>query len=70
MTWHEGICSICGQIKQVGRVECIEEDMCAICFDEVNAMMPYAQHIVDTIIKPQIMKVLKDERNIAVAQLN
>lgn len=70
MTWHEGKCSICGQVKQVGLVACIEEEMCAICFDEVNTMIPFAQEMINTIVKPQVIKVLKNEQKLAATHLN
>ena len=70
MSWHEGNCSICGQVKEVGLVTCIEEEMCRTCFDEVNAMLPTTQTMIDNIIKPQIIRALKEEQKIAVAHLN
>lgn len=54
MTFHKGVCYVCGQTKEVGRVECIEEDVCLECFNEVNEKLPTSQQMIDDIIKPQI----------------
>lgn len=66
MTFHEGVCYVCRQVKEVGRVECIEEDVCLECFNEINSNIPIAKQMINDIIKPQI----DDAIRISVRHLN
>ncbi len=32
MAWHEGICHFCGQLTEVGKIECMGIEACEPCF--------------------------------------
>ena len=32
MAWHNGTCYFCGQVTEVGKIECMQVESCKPCF--------------------------------------